>query len=379
MNRFLKIILLLTITVSSLSFTNIPTASASLTDGLVGHWTFDEGSGTTAGDSAGSNNGTLTNGPTWIEGKIGNRAISFDGSNDYINTGMTGNLGDKITISAWVNFANAGGHDRDIIVGSRYFADGEFVLEQHNAAGVIMFTSGNGHYAQWRPPYTPGEWGHIVLVIDTTQSTNTEKVKLYWNNAVTNQVAFAGITTDSIVVTSPIKIGGATPGPGVISFFAGKMDDVRIYNRPLSLQEVGDLYNFRSVIEEDSEPISEPPPIAETAPLGTTEWYASPSGSETGNGTVTSPWDLQTALNHPTSVKSGHIIWLRGGTYVGIDQPNSSNILTKKLFASKLKGTKQDPIIVRGYSTERATIDGAIESTGEWTTFGDLRLLILIL
>lgn len=42
-----------------------------ITTGLVGHWKFDEGSGTKAADSSGSNNtGTLTNGPTWTAGKI---------------------------------------------------------------------------------------------------------------------------------------------------------------------------------------------------------------------------------------------------------------------------------------------------------------------
>ena len=39
--------------------------------GLVAHYTFDEGSGTTAGDSAGSNTGTLANGPVWTAGKVG--------------------------------------------------------------------------------------------------------------------------------------------------------------------------------------------------------------------------------------------------------------------------------------------------------------------
>src|SRR3989344_8923137 len=42
------------------------------TNGLVGYWTFDETSGTTASDSSGNGNtGTLTNGPTWTQGKIG--------------------------------------------------------------------------------------------------------------------------------------------------------------------------------------------------------------------------------------------------------------------------------------------------------------------
>src|SRR3989338_5343069 len=58
------------------------------TSGLVGYWTFDEGAGTTANDSSGNNNtGTLTNGPTWTTGKIG-QALNFDGVNDYVDLGF---------------------------------------------------------------------------------------------------------------------------------------------------------------------------------------------------------------------------------------------------------------------------------------------------
>ncbi|MDP3900648.1 MAG: hypothetical protein Q8Q23_06255, partial [bacterium] len=58
-------------------------AQAALTDGLQAHWTFDEGSGVTAGDSAGSNTGTIS-GATWTSGKIGSSALSFDGTSDTI-------------------------------------------------------------------------------------------------------------------------------------------------------------------------------------------------------------------------------------------------------------------------------------------------------
>jgi hypothetical protein len=50
---------------------------------LVGWWTFDEGSGTTAYDSAGSNDGTIY-GAQWTSGQIGG-ALSFDGVDDYVD------------------------------------------------------------------------------------------------------------------------------------------------------------------------------------------------------------------------------------------------------------------------------------------------------
>jgi S-layer homology domain len=76
-----------------------------------------------------------------------------------------------------------------------------------------------------------------------------------------------------------------------------------------------------------------------------TDFYVSPTGSPSGSGSINSPWDLQTALNQPSSVHPGDTIWLRGGTYVGD-------------FTSYLNGTSSSPIIVRQYAGERATLDG---------------------
>jgi len=88
-------------------------------------------------------------------------------------------------------------------------------------------------------------------------------------------------------------------------------------------------------------------------------WYVAPNGTATGQGTITSPWDLQTALNggpSGTNVKPGDIIWLRGGTYIA----------SAKTFYCSLAGTASAPIIVRGYPGERAVIDknGATKDSG---------------
>jgi Right handed beta helix region len=74
-------------------------------------------------------------------------------------------------------------------------------------------------------------------------------------------------------------------------------------------------------------------------------FYVSPSGSPSGDGSASRPWDLQTALNQPATVQPGDTIWLRGGTYSG-------------KFTSNINGTGASPIIVRQYPGERAKIDG---------------------
>src|SRR4051812_17426899 len=71
--------------------------------GLVAYYAFDGGPGTTAGDSAGTNTGTLTNGPTWSAGKVGSGSMSFDGVNDHVllNSSSIIGTGDA-TACAWI-------------------------------------------------------------------------------------------------------------------------------------------------------------------------------------------------------------------------------------------------------------------------------------
>lgn len=81
-------------------------------------------------------------------------------------------------------------------------------------------------------------------------------------------------------------------------------------------------------------------------------FYVSPSGTANGDGSITAPWDLQTALAHPAAVEPGDTIWLRGGTYAAAR------------YSSDLTGTADRPIIVRQYLGERATIDGGTAEQG---------------
>ena len=51
------------------------------------------------------------------------------------------------------------------------------------------------------------------------------------------------------------------------------------------------------------------------------DFYVSPSGSPSGDGSFANPWDLATALSGPASVTPGSTIWLRGGTYTNAVDP----------------------------------------------------------
>lgn len=81
------------------------------------------------------------------------------------------------------------------------------------------------------------------------------------------------------------------------------------------------------------------------------EFYVSPTGAVSGDGSIAKPWDLQTALNHPRAVKPGDTLWIRGGTY--------GNGVT--IFYSRLVGTSASPIVVRRYREERPIVNGWLQ------------------
>ncbi|HUJ10091.1 MAG TPA: immunoglobulin domain-containing protein [Verrucomicrobiae bacterium] len=76
------------------------------------------------------------------------------------------------------------------------------------------------------------------------------------------------------------------------------------------------------------------------------DFYVSPTGSASGNGSIGNPWDLLTAFGQPSSVQPGDTIWFRGGIYV----PANPSWPSLECY---LQGTANAPIIVRAYPGER--------------------------
>lgn len=83
-------------------------------------------------------------------------------------------------------------------------------------------------------------------------------------------------------------------------------------------------------------------------------YYASPYGSPSNDGSDRLPWDLDTALSHP-SILPGDTVLLAGGTY---KHPNRA--VSSKGYAVKLQGSVAFPILVRPFHRERVVIDGGL-------------------
>ncbi|MEA2003991.1 MAG: LamG-like jellyroll fold domain-containing protein, partial [archaeon] len=204
-------------------------------DGLVLYTPFEEGSGTSAYDASGfGNTGTLQNGPTWVAGVHG-KALEFDGTDDYVNCGNDPslNITDEITIEGFYKFHSMGcsryqrfAHDDSFYILPR---EGRYVL------WAIYLEGGGGGYIGQTFALTPETWYHLALVYDST----THWAYGYVNGAQVFSYEFTGESDYHLRTGSNILLlGGSETGCA----FNGTIDEVRIYNRSLSQQEIIDDY-----------------------------------------------------------------------------------------------------------------------------------------
>jgi glucose/arabinose dehydrogenase len=206
------------------------------TPGLVGHWAFDEGAGTVTADLSGNDlDGTLQYKPTWTNGGSchSGSCIAFDGVDDYVRVDDTAALqltGD-VTISAWVK--PTGARSLQSIVSKRY--EYELGAIDDTAPYPLAWShkepSGTLVSGPLVGAVTPDEWQHVVLVRDGT----ARQIRGYRNGVLEATSTYAVAPGTS---SYALNIGR---NPGGSQRFRGLIDEVRIYNRPLSETEIQEL------------------------------------------------------------------------------------------------------------------------------------------
>ncbi len=220
------------------------TARASLTDGLVLHLSFNEGSGTTAYDSSGyGNNGTLQSGVTWTTG-ISGSAVNFDGNGGMVpvptSTGFD-LINDSFTVSVWFKTTNTV-HGNPLFGQNMSTDYAPFIImvgTEDSKPGRIDATSSRAGSWNTTPSnrYDDGQWHNAVFAVADNAGSWTYQ-QLYVDGVLrSNTTANA-----SIAAWPTMHLIG---GNGTTSFL-GAIDEVSIYDRQLTPTEVMDLYNAGS-------------------------------------------------------------------------------------------------------------------------------------
>jgi Concanavalin A-like lectin/glucanases superfamily/Galactose oxidase-like, Early set domain/Bacterial Ig domain/Glucodextranase, domain B/Kelch motif len=227
-------------TLVALIFLICPSAVlAGQASGLVAAYAFNEISGTTTADVSGSgNNGTLTNGALFAAGKNGN-AVSLDGVNDFVNLAnpVSLRITGSMTVSAWIN-SSSFPFDDAAIVSKRQSTDAGYQLDTTVDTGprTIGFKISNAGSNVARYGVTSlslNTWYHVAGVYDATNRT----LNVYLNGQLDNGVLVGTIPASQPTSTQNVNIGRRPGIPNTFNF-AGKIDDVRIYNRALTQVEI---------------------------------------------------------------------------------------------------------------------------------------------
>jgi hypothetical protein len=193
--------------------------------GLVAAYGFNEGSGTTVADVSGQGNGGTVSGATWTtSGRFG-QALTFNGSSSrvVITDSASLDLTTGMTLEAWV-FPTLGGGWRDLIY--KEPNDIYFLMSSSDTGSPAL----GGTFASTEVKGTTSlplnAWTHLAGTYDGSN------MRLYTNGVQAASRAQSGLIQTS---TGSLSIGGdALYG----QHFAGRIDEVRIYNRALTATEI---------------------------------------------------------------------------------------------------------------------------------------------
>jgi hypothetical protein len=245
--------------------------SQELSDGLLGYWPLDEGESTTTVDLTGNgNDGTIYGDAVWVEEGIFGTALLFDGIDDYVDLGNDEMLElgiEDFTISSWIRTSMTDGERTIFGKGG----DGGGGIRYHleiQGSNIKIITDDNGpdgsDYAKHDPSsnlvVSDSAWHHIVMVREGI------KLKLYIDGVDDPDVAGHDESTVPADYSISPTVYGAyigciqenkeAEGNPLIKFWSGVIDDVALWDRALSADEISNIYAEETILEVEDPPSS---------------------------------------------------------------------------------------------------------------------------
>lgn len=260
----------------------------------------EEGSGSEAFDATGNGHtGNLTGDPVWSTGRYGS-ALAFDGVDDGVALPASDALTytSALTIEAWVQPLAEAGDVRQIVQLNGPGGDGLRLIEDGRPRFRAMFPGGRKNVTG-PTPIPAGTWTHVATTYDGSM------LRMYVNGSEVATQEVTGALTGSLpMAIGRTRLSGAP--------FAGSIDEVRIYRRALTVEEI--MLNMETPVAWAPPPdppvsLQISPQVASMVPgevrqffatatygdgsvlniTGTAEWESSDSGVATATaGAVTS-------------------------------------------------------------------------------------------
>jgi hypothetical protein len=309
-----------TLTASS-SATNVSACASSalpsnLQNGLLGYWPFCGN----ANDASGNGNNGTVNGATLIADRFGNAngAYSFDGVDDHITNPPLLFLNGSIinSINSWVQINSGGG-----IIFGHWVNNSQptgpigifYGITPDNK--IAICTNGGEVYETVNSlPISWTEWKMITLLYNGNEIGNMNKLILYVNG-LQIPLNYFGYSVPNTLgsLANSTYFGARGVGPispnGIGGYFTGKLDDIAIYNRALTVAEIQQLYNQGQTTYSWSNGATTP--SVTVSPTQTTTYTC----TVTTNGTSCSS-DFTVTVNPLPTVNAGNDQTVCSGTAV---------------------------------------------------------------
>jgi hypothetical protein len=210
--------------------------------GPVAHWRLDDGAGNKAFDYVGGHDGKLEKGPIWVEGVL-KGGLLLDGKDEYVKADKFDVVGSGITMMGWFNAALLDNAEAGLISKAEGIADADTwwqlgTIDDGGDRYVAGWVKAGGTTTRIEDASTGlvvDQWYHAAATYDSVSGT----MRLYLDGVeVASRAHAAGgdIDTDSNL---QVALGANADKR---NFFDGQIDDMRVYNYPLSADHILAIY-----------------------------------------------------------------------------------------------------------------------------------------
>jgi hypothetical protein len=208
-----------------------PVASADLSTGLMGHWSFDDCS---AKDTSGhGRDGIINSNPECVDGAVG-KAFNFLGAMDEnVEVDNFPEIKKSLTVSGWVNPNKFPFTYNPIVTRGRTSEAYTLWVGYNNLTLLLNWNSSGEVWCSTPIKIKNDDFSHVAA----TYNYNQGKISLYLNG---KRVGGCDYQSELYSQTEPLYFSSSYPGAQ--EYFKGIIDEVRIYNRALSSAEVQTLY-----------------------------------------------------------------------------------------------------------------------------------------
>jgi VanZ family protein len=231
---------------------------------LEGFWNFDAVRGSAVSDESGSGlAGTLIHGPRLVDGVLG-KGVALNGENQWVALGnpVALRLVGSLTITAWINPTSFPSDDAAIVsnhTGLGYQLDTTIDEGPRTIGFKLTNASGKLISRYGRTPLQLDRWYHIAGVYDAIAQT----MDVYLNGRLDNGCLRGDVTTSQRPSGAKVFIGRRARSRGYE--FAGAIDEVRIFSRPLTREEIVAqvAHGTRTLVEPEASSTGTPSIVSE--------------------------------------------------------------------------------------------------------------------